>query len=213
MGAFGSTEQDELLKRNEEKYRSVYLPLSRGIQAHNLLRVTESHIYSTLISHKGMSPITGPASCENGEFAPVLSKHVSAESALGLPKKANRDRTLSVDMPAQVHDDDVEPHQLSLVDRLKLATKTTAPKFDAPNEDAYFKDSQSRLEEKRKLMTVAIRRKKLGIHQAWEELGDRYLEIDHKWKAHISDIEWQEEQAEASGPRLRGSYSGLRAGE
>ena len=214
VGAFGAAvEQVELLKRNAEKYRFVYLPLSRGIQAHNLLRVTESHIYSTLISHQGMRPISGPANAENGEPAPVLSKHVSAESALGLPKKASRDRTLSMDIPAPLlNTENAEHDQLSLVDRLQLATKTTAPKFSAPEDNIYYVETATKLQERRRLMAVAIRRKKLSTHQAWEELGDRYLEIDHKWKAHIADIEWQEEQAEASGPRLRGSYSGLRAG-
>eukprot|EP01038_Epipyxis_sp_PR26KG_P007980 gene7980-10821_t len=64
----------------------------------------------------------------------------------------------------------------------------------------------------RPAIASAIRIRKVQTRKAWEDLGDQYLSVHHKWTAHIEDIEREEELlALKEGPKLRGSASNLRS--
>ena len=86
----------------------------------------------------------------------------------------------------------------------------TAP-VSAAVQDPRFTDHQlsfqrKDLERKRSTVTAEIRRRKISTLQAWESLGDRYLDVNHHWKHytdHCGPKAVEERCTEQLGPRLR----------
>ena len=58
----------------------------------------------------------------------------------------------------------------------------------------------------RTAVTAEIRRRMLERRRGWEMLGDAYLEVGHKWTAHVEQVE-KDEGGYKEGPKLRGSAS------
>ena len=82
---------------------------------------------------------------------------------------------------------------------LQQARIAPPPLYINPNDAPHFDTTKAKIDKIRDKMTIEIRRRKLVKQAAWEELGDRYLWLQHRWDKHIDDVE-KEEQSEANLP-------------
>jgi hypothetical protein len=81
---------------------------------------------------------------------------------------------------------------------------TVAP--TQPADLALFDKHKQSADKNRAAVTAEIRRRALERRRGWEMLGDAYLEVQHKWNAHVEQVE-KEEGGFKEGPKLRGSLS------
>jgi hypothetical protein len=81
---------------------------------------------------------------------------------------------------------------------------TVAP--TQPADLALFDKHKQSADKNRTAVTAEIRRRALERRRGWEMLGDAYLEVQHKWNAHVEQVE-KEEGGFKEGPKLRGSLS------
>lgn len=177
-------------------YQRMHMPLAAAMQAQNLVRIADSHLFSTLIDgyvgrDKGTASI----------FAHESTTHTSMESQIELQMPADEAVPMSVDV---AH----EP----LSETIHHAAFGRAPLFDNLSDTPSFRATASALDRQRDRVISLIRDRKLRTREAWATLGDRYLESSHKWNRHMDDIEQEEAQAERSGPQLRGSLGAMRSG-
>lgn len=75
-----------------------------------------------------------------------------------------------------------------------------------PEEQPFFKKNQMSAAKNKSVITAEIRRRALERRRGWEMLGDAYLEVGHKWNAHVEQVE-KDEGGLKEGPKLRGSLS------
>jgi hypothetical protein len=78
----------------------------------------------------------------------------------------------------------------------------------APADMPMFQSNQLKAAKNKVAVTAEIRRRALERRRAWEMLGDAYLEVNHKWTAHVEQVE-KDEGGLKEGPKLRGSASAL----
>jgi hypothetical protein len=84
--------------------------------------------------------------------------------------------------------------------------------YSQPEESIYFQENIKSMKKIRPTVMNVIRNKKLATVRSLEILADKYLEVQHKWNAHIEEVERIEnENILKEGPKLRGSASNLRA--
>jgi hypothetical protein len=74
-----------------------------------------------------------------------------------------------------------------------------------------FQSNNMKAAKNKAAITAEIRRRALERRRAWEMLGDAYLEVSHKWTAHVEQVE-KDEGGLKEGPKLRGSASALFGG-
>lgn len=82
-----------------------------------------------------------------------------------------------------------------------------------PSEYPLYQKNKQNMAAHRLAVTSEIRKRKLERQRAWDMLGDAYLEINHKWTAHIEALEKEEGGWGAGGiregPKLRGSGNAI----
>jgi hypothetical protein len=81
----------------------------------------------------------------------------------------------------------------------------------APADTPMFQSNQLKAAKNKAAITAEIRRRALERRRGWEMLGDAYLEVNHKWTAHVEQVE-KDEGGLKEGPKLRGSASALFGG-
>lgn len=146
------------------------------IQHHNKLRVLEAHFFHTIVQ---CSP------------PPTASDDVHTSHALEGSPPSLGDYLKGRGLPS-----------VSSATELCLseASQSLQTAFPVPP------SVESAMKAKRASIAEVIRNRKLGRRTGWEQLGDGYLNVLHKWKAHVTDIEKVEnELAQAEGPVLRGA--------
>ena len=195
-------DENQFSEAISNKTKAMYTMRQRQVydlQVQNSLKVTESHIFST-ISDEGVEPIAIPRSLSSSSFKSpnsTLNACDSSDTARDTYTQENKGH-----FDERIHRAiGLKSSLVSTVNKEGHLMTSSIDRFMLPPEQ---------LAKKRALISVVIRERKLRTRRAWDVLADQYLAVKHYWDAHINEIEQEEEQQENAGPRLRGSFRGLR---
>lgn len=196
------------------------------IQRNNQMRIVEAHFYTTVVN-QGTPVIQGnPARLrepqQQAEKAPNSESSIVATTPVK-GSSANASTPTAANVPIVTLDDRLKAGEMNLASAansiirgqviLPLISETvqeyiTGNKavYQDPRELPSYEINLKTIQRNRHIITKEIRQRKLARRKAWEQLSNTYLAIQHKWNAHISQVEKEEDEiANREGPKLRGS--------